>query len=55
MMFFFCNCKFIKKKEKGTHFIGVSKSKSKIIYFDSFGNPNIDIALEKYLENMKNK
>ena len=39
-----------KQNEKGTHFIAMTKLKGKIIYFDSFGNPNIDIALEKYLK-----
>ena len=44
-----------KENEKGTHFIALSSLKSKIIYFDSFGNQNIDKTLEKYLKNIKNK
>ena len=44
-----------KQNEKGTHFIAVSSRKNRIIYFDSLGNQNIDITLEKYLKKYQNK
>ena len=39
-----------KENEKGSHFIAISSSKNKIVYFDSFGIPNTILSLEKYLE-----
>ena len=39
-----------KENEKGTHFIGISSSKTTIIYFDSYGIGHINIVIEKYLK-----
>ena len=44
-----------KENEKGSHFIAISSSKNKIVYFDSFGIPNKILSLEKYLEKYKKK
>ena len=35
-----------KESEKGSHFIAISSSKNKIVYFDSFGIPNTILSLE---------
>ena len=44
-----------KENEKGSHFIAISSSKNKIVYFDSFGIPNKILSLEKYLEKYKKR
>ena len=44
-----------KQKTKGSHFVAILNQKSNIIYFDSFGDQNINRTLQKYLKNIKNK
>ena len=44
-----------KENEKGSHFIAISSSKNKIVYFDSFGIPNTILSLKKYLEKYKKR
>ena len=42
-----------KQKTKGSHFVAILNQKSNIIYFDSFGDQNINRTLQKYLKKYK--
>ena len=41
--------------EKGSHFIAISSSASKILYFDSFGSQQTNSSIEQYLKNIESK